>query len=43
MKKVIQMHIKVRWLVSVLCMILFCILLKEVSEKGILKIDEAVS
>lgn len=41
MKKVIQMHIKVRWLVCVLCMILFCILLKEVSEKGILKIDEA--
>ena len=42
MKKVIQMHIKVRWLVCVLCMILFCILLKEVSEKGILKIDEVV-
>lgn len=42
MKKVIQMHIKVRWLVCLLCMVLFSILLKEVSERGILKIDEVV-
>ena len=42
MKKVIQMHIKVRWLVCLFCMVLFSILLKEVSERGILKIDEVV-
>ena len=42
MKKVIQMHIKVRWLVCLFCMVLFSILLKEVSEREILKIDEVV-
>lgn len=42
MKKVIQMHIKVRWLVCLFCMVLFSILLKEVSERGILKTDEVV-
>ena len=42
MKKVIPMHIKVRWLVCLFCMVLFSILLKEVSEREILKIDEVV-
>ena len=42
MKKVIQMHINVRWLVCLFCMVLFSILLKEVSEREILKIDEVV-